>query len=36
MKDMLRRLNLAAFNRDVFPDSLLGVSAGNFQRALVN
>jgi hypothetical protein len=36
MKEILRRQNLSAISSPSFPASLLDVSAGNFQRALVN
>jgi hypothetical protein len=36
MIDTLRRQNSAAISRQVSPASLLGVSASNFQRALVD
>jgi hypothetical protein len=36
MKEILRRQNSAAISRQVSPASLLDVSAGSFQRALVN
>jgi hypothetical protein len=36
MKEIFRRQNLIAISRQVSPASLLDISAGNFQRALMN
>jgi hypothetical protein len=35
MKQILRRKNLTAISRHVSPDSVVDVSGGNFQRALI-